>query len=346
MASVTDPILSIRDLSIEFKLADGWKTAVDRVDLDLRPGEIMGIVGESGSGKSQILLAAMGLTANNGRVNGSIKFLGQEIVGTSPARLDKIRGSAMSMIFQDPMTSLNPYLRVSEQLMEVLIAHQGLSKADARKRAIAMLERVHIPDAGRRIDLYPHEFSGGMRQRVMIAMALLCKPALLLADEPTTALDVTVQAQILELLAELAHDMGTTIAIVTHDLGVVSRLCDRVTVLYGGRVMEGAHIDTLFAAPAHPYTSGLIASTPRLDTGMDEELVTIPGQPRLMGTVIPGCPFEPRCTRREPRCRSEQPPLAPLPHGTLNLHAHLVACHRPLLDETNMPPVLSQRVSS
>lgn len=342
MTSENAPILSVRDLSIEFKLADGWKTAVDRVDLDLRPGEIMGIVGESGSGKSQILLAAMGLTATNGRVRGSVKFLGQEIVGTPPARLDKIRGSAMSMIFQDPMTSLNPYLRVSEQLMEVLIAHQGLNKTDARKRATAMLERVHIPDAARRIDLYPHEFSGGMRQRVMIAMALLCKPTLLLADEPTTALDVTVQAQILELLAELAHDTGTTVAIVTHDLGVVSRLCDRITVLYGGRVMESADIDTLFAAPAHPYTSGLIASTPRLDTGMDEELVTIPGQPRLMGTVIPGCPFEPRCNRREPRCRTEKPDLASLRSGA---PTHLAACHRPLCDN-DAPAALNQRVSS
>lgn len=326
--AVSEPILSIRNLSIEFKLADGWKTAVDRVDLDLRAGEIMGIVGESGSGKSQILLAAMGLTANNGRVSGSIRFLGQEMVGVSPARLDKIRGSALSMIFQDPMTSLNPYLKVSDQLMEVLIVHQGLDKRTARQRAIEMLDRVHIPDAARRIDLYPHEFSGGMRQRVMIAMALLCKPALLLADEPTTALDVTVQAQILELLADLARDMGTTIAIVTHDLGVVSRLCDRVTVLYGGRIMESAAIDTLFEAPQHPYTHGLIASTPRLDTAMDEELPTIPGQPRLMGTPMPGCPFEPRCGQRDETCRIKQPPLLPLSTGAAKDPTHLVACHR------------------
>jgi oligopeptide transport system ATP-binding protein len=328
MTTITDPILSIRNLSIEFKLADGWKTAVDRVDLDLRAGEIMGIVGESGSGKSQILLAAMGLTANNGRVKGSIRFLGQELVGTGPNKLDKIRGSALSMIFQDPMTSLNPYLRVSDQLMEVLITHQDLGKAAARQRAIEMLDRVHIPDAARRIDLYPHEFSGGMRQRVMIAMALLCKPALLLADEPTTALDVTVQAQILELLAELARDMGTTIAIVTHDLGVVSRLCDRVTVLYGGRVMESAAIDPLFEAPQHPYTHGLIASTPRLDTGMDEELATIPGQPRVMGTPMPGCPFEPRCSLRDDTCSRQQPPLLPSPGASSENQLHLVACHR------------------
>ncbi|HVJ32933.1 MAG TPA: ABC transporter ATP-binding protein [Terriglobia bacterium] len=322
-----EAILSIRNLSIEFKLADGWKTAVDRVDLDLRAGEIMGIVGESGSGKSQILLAAMGLTANNGRVSGSIRFQDQEMVGTAPSKLDRIRGSSLSMIFQDPMTSLNPYLRVSDQLMEVLTTHQGLGKAAARQRVIEMLERVHIPDAARRVDLYPHEFSGGMRQRVMIAMALLCKPALLLADEPTTALDVTVQAQILELLIELARDMGTTIAIVTHDLGVVSRLCDRVTVLYGGRVMESAAIDTLFETPRHPYTAGLIASTPRLDTGMDEELTTIPGQPRLMGTPMPGCPFEPRCAWREARCRSEQPTLIDLRRDESQV-PHLVACHR------------------
>jgi oligopeptide transport system ATP-binding protein len=322
------PILSIRNLTIEFKLADGWKTAVDRVDLDLPAGEIMGIVGESGSGKSQILLAAMGLTANNGRVSGSIKFMGEELVGTTPAKLDKIRCSALSMIFQDPMTSLNPYLRVSDQLTEVLVAHQGLGKQAARQRAIEMLDRVQIPAASKRIDLYPHEFSGGMRQRVMIAMALLCKPALLLADEPTTALDVTVQAQILELLADLAKDMGTTIAIVTHDLGVVARLCDRVTVLYGGRVMESADIAPLFDRPQHPYTHGLIASTPRLDTGMDEELATIPGQPRLMGTPTPGCPFEPRCTLHETRCRHEQPLLLPIANNGASHHPHFVACHR------------------
>jgi oligopeptide transport system ATP-binding protein len=328
MTPTTEPILSVRDLTIEFKLADGWKTAVDRVNLDLPAGEIMGIVGESGSGKSQILLAAMGLTANNGRVSGSIRFMGEELVGASPAKLDKIRGSSLSMIFQDPMTSLNPYLRVSDQLTEVLVAHQQLSKPVARQRAIEMLDRVQIPAAAKRIDLYPHEFSGGMRQRVMIAMALLCKPALLLADEPTTALDVTVQAQILELLADLAKDMGTTIAIVTHDLGVVSRLCDRVTVLYGGRVMESADIDPLFDAPRHPYTRGLIASTPRLDTGMDEELPTIPGQPRLMGTPMPGCPFEPRCTQRDDRCRRDQPVLLPIDRDAPQRHAHLVACHR------------------
>jgi oligopeptide transport system ATP-binding protein len=328
MTTMSDPILSIRNLSIEFKLADGWKTAVDRVDLDLRAGEIMGIVGESGSGKSQILLAAMGLTANNGRVKGSIRFLGQELVGTSPAKLDKIRGSSLSMIFQDPMTSLNPYLKVSDQLMEVLIAHQGLDRRTARQRAIEMLDRVNIPDAARRIDLYPHEFSGGMRQRVMIAMALLCEPALLLADEPTTALDVTVQAQILELLAELARDMGTTIAIVTHDLGVVSRLCDRVTVLYGGRVMEGAEINPLFEMPRHPYTQGLIASTPRLDTAMEDELTTIPGQPRLMGTPMPGCPFEPRCSLSDDTCRTKQPALLPVSTDTPGTPPHFVACHR------------------
>jgi oligopeptide transport system ATP-binding protein len=232
------------------------------------------------------------------------------------------------MIFQDPMTSLNPYLRVSDQLTEVLMAHQGLGKQIARQRAIEMLDRVQIPAAGKRIDLYPHEFSGGMRQRVMIAMALLCKPALLLADEPTTALDVTVQAQILELLADLAKDMGTTIAIVTHDLGVVARLCDRVTVLYGGRVMESADITPLFEQPLHPYTHGLIASTPRLDTGMDEELATIPGQPRLMGTPMPGCPFEPRCTVHEERCCREQPILLPITARGPDQAPHLVACHR------------------
>jgi oligopeptide transport system ATP-binding protein len=248
------PILSVADLSVQFKLPQGWITAVDRVSFDLREGEIVGIVGESGSGKSQILLSLMGLLAGNGRCSGSAVFEGQQLLNRPPKALDAIRGSAMSMIFQDPMTSLNPYMRVSDQLTEVLIAHQGKSKSEAEAVAIEMLERVRIPEARRRIRLYPHEFSGGMRQRVMIAMALLCRPELLFADEPTTALDVTVQAQILELMAELARDMKTAVAIVTHDLGVIARLCDRVIVLYGGRIMEQGSVDEIFYDPKHPYT--------------------------------------------------------------------------------------------
>jgi oligopeptide transport system ATP-binding protein len=303
------PTLSVAEMSVQFKLPQGWITAVDRVSFDLRQGEVVGIVGESGSGKSQILLSLMGLLASNGKCSGSAVFGGRQLLNRSPKELDAIRGSAMSMIFQDPMTSLNPYMRVSDQLTEVLVAHQGKSKAEAEEVAIGMLDRVRIPEARRRIRMYPHEFSGGMRQRVMIAMALLCQPEVLLADEPTTALDVTVQAQILELMAELARDMKTAVAIVTHDLGVIARLCDRVIVLYGGRIMEQGSVDEIFYDPKHPYTKGLLASTPRLDERVHGALKTIAGQPRAAMGDIPGCPFEPRCSFKVKRCSAEMPML-------------------------------------
>jgi oligopeptide transport system ATP-binding protein len=270
---------------------------------------VVGIVGESGSGKSQILLALMGLLAANGRASGSAVFQGREILNRGGRELDAVRGSAMAMIFQDPMTSLNPYMRVSDQLTEVLTTHRGVARAEALDIAVRMLERVRIPEARRRIRLYPHEFSGGMRQRVMIAMALLCEPSLLFADEPTTALDVTVQAQILELLADLARDLNAAIAIVTHDLGVIARLCDRVIVLYGGRIMEQATIDEIFYDPRHPYTRGLLASMPRLDDTLLGELRTIPGQPRAATGDLPGCPFAPRCPLKVERCNFEPPAL-------------------------------------
>jgi oligopeptide transport system ATP-binding protein len=307
--SPSRPILSVQEMSVQFKLPQGWITAVDRVSFDLKQGEIVGIVGESGSGKSQILLSLMGLLASNGKCTGSAVFEGQPLLNRPPKELDAIRGSAMSMIFQDPMTSLNPYMRVSDQLTEVLIAHQGKSKSTALEIAVEMLERVRIPDARRRIHLYPHEFSGGMRQRAMIAMALLCRPEVLLADEPTTALDVTVQAQILEIVAELARELKTAVAIVTHDLGVIARLCDQVIVLYGGRIMEQGSLDEIFYDPKHPYTRGLLASTPRLDEKVHGELRTIPGQPRAAMGDFPGCPFEPRCALKIDRCTAEMPAL-------------------------------------
>jgi oligopeptide transport system ATP-binding protein len=304
-----EPLLSLQDLSVRFQLPAGEVVAVDRVSLDLAPAEVLGIVGESGSGKSQILYAILRLLASNGRAGGRALFQGQDLLSLTEAELDRLRGSAISMIFQDPMTSLNPYMRVVDQLAEGLVVHQGLSWAAARAEGVRMLDRVRIPDAARRARLYPHEFSGGMRQRVMIAMALLARPKLLLADEPTTALDVTIQAQVLDLMAELGREIGTAIILVTHDLGVVARLCDRVAVLYGGRVMEEAPAETLFDAPAHPYTRGLLAAMPRLETPLSPRLGTIPGTPRSGGGALPGCPFAPRCGEAMDNCRTERPAL-------------------------------------
>jgi oligopeptide transport system ATP-binding protein len=306
-----EPLLSLRDLTVRFRMEGAETVAVDGVSLDLAAGEVLGIVGESGSGKSQILYALMGLLAGNGSVGGQALFQGRDLLMLSPRDLDRVRGSAISMIFQDPMTSLNPYMRIGDQLAEGLIVHKGLSKRDAGGEAVRMLDRVRIPDAANRARRYPHEFSGGMRQRVMIAMALLSRPQLLLADEPTTALDVTIQAQILDLMAELARESGTAIILVTHDLGVVARLCDRVAVLYGGRVMEEAPAAALFDAPAHPYTRGLLAAMPRLESALTSRLGTIPGSPRSGGKVT-GCPFAPRCEVRLPQCAAIRPPLRDL----------------------------------
>jgi oligopeptide transport system ATP-binding protein len=314
------PILEIKDLRVQFRTDGGLVAAVNEVSLSLWPGETVGIVGESGSGKSQILMAIMGLLARNGAASGSVKLRGQEILGQRDDLLDRLRGAEMSMIFQDPMTSLNPFLKVSTQLTEVLIKHRGMGRREAMQHAVAMLERVSIPDASRRIRLYPHEFSGGMRQRVMISMALLCQPALLFADEPTTALDVTVQAQILDLIKELAQTMGTTVVLVTHDLGVVASLCDRVVVLYGGRIMESGPADRIFESPQHPYTKGLVSSMPRLDKKVHGRLHTIPGQPPSLARPSPGCPFEPRCEVRQPICRTARPELQ-------SADGRTVACH-------------------
>ena len=306
---MTDSLLSVRDLSVAFRLPQGQMTAVDRVSFEVAPGEVLGIVGESGSGKSQILFSLMGLLASNGSASGRVDFQDQDLLSLTPDALDKVRGVTLSMIFQDPMTSLNPYMRVGDQLAEGLRVHKGMSKPEAALAAVAMLDRVRIPDAARRARQYPHEFSGGMRQRVMIAMALLVRPALLLADEPTTALDVTIQAQVLDLMSELAREIGTAIVLVTHDLGVVARLCDRVLVLYGGRVMEEGPAEALFEAPAHPYAKGLLAATPRLSDTLTPRLGTIPGTPRSGGAMLPGCPFAPRCEVKIDACTKTQPPL-------------------------------------
>jgi oligopeptide transport system ATP-binding protein len=302
------PLLSVHGLSVRFATPEGEVAAVSEVSFQIAPGESLGVVGESGSGKTQLFLTIMGLLANNGSCTGSVRFAGQELLGLPVRGLNAVRGVRLTMVFQDPMTSLNPYLRISRQMTEVLVEHRGLSERDARERSIALLDQVGIPAARSRFDLYPHEFSGGMRQRVMIAMALLCEPELLIADEPTTALDVTVQAQILDLLLQLRRDLGMAIVLITHDLGVVAGLSERVMVMYAGRIVEEGPVEAIFEAPQHPYTLGLLRSTPRLEERI-EALSTIPGQPPNLQALPQGCAFNDRCPFAFERCLAERPEL-------------------------------------
>ena len=316
-------VLQVQQLGVQFATQDGVVYAVNGLSFNLDKGQTLGIVGESGSGKSQSVLALMGLLARNGRASGEALYQGRNLLSLPAAELNRIRGDRMAMIFQDPMTSLNPYLTVERQMTEVLQFHKGMDRRSARAGSVRMLDAVKIPEAARRIGMYPHEFSGGMRQRVMIAMALLCEPEVLLADEPTTALDVTVQAQILVLLRELQRDFGTAIVLITHDLGVVAGLCDQVMVLYGGRVMEQGDARHIFNAASHPYTQGLLRAIPRLDRD-DVDLLAIPGAPPNMAQLPQGCPFGPRCAWAKPRCHSDMPALLPLAGAPHTLRA----CHR------------------
>ena len=307
---MSQPILQVRDLRTEFRTEGGVVTAVDGVSFDVDRGRTLGIVGESGSGKSVTNLSILRLVPNPpGRIaGGTIRFDGQDLLALPESAMRGIRGKRISMIFQDPMTSLNPYLRIGTQLGEVLELHEGATRSAARRRSIEMLERVGIPNPAERIDRYPHEFSGGMRQRVMIAMALLCKPELLIADEPTTALDVTIQAQILDLIRSMRDELGMAVILITHDLGVVAGTADDVIVMYAGRVVEQAQTRQLFRDPKHPYTLGLLRSIPRLDRD-DARLTPIPGRPPDLTRLAPGCPFAPRCEFAVDLCRAERPPL-------------------------------------
>ncbi len=336
-----EALLSVRDLRVEFSSSSGRVRAVNGVSFDLEPHEMLGIVGESGCGKSVTSLAILRLLPKPaGRiVGGSVEFEGRDLVDLSENDIRDLRGRDVAMIFQDPMTSLNPVITIGEQLVEVILAHRSMKRADAERRAVEMLELVGIPNARPRLRSFPHQFSGGMRQRVMIAMALALGPKLLIADEPTTALDVTIQAQILDLIRKVAAETGTAVMLITHDLGVVAGMTQRIQVMYAGRIVETATTGELFAHPRHPYTVGLLRSIPRLDDdGATRELISIEGLPPDLTRLPPGCPFAPRCAWAIERCGTDDPALTPVVPGERVVVSgpeatHRVACWNPATDE-------------
>jgi peptide/nickel transport system ATP-binding protein len=325
---VAEPLLEVKDLTVHFPTDDGLVKAVDGISFKIERGETLGVVGESGSGKSVTFLTVLGLINRKAaRVEGEVKFQGRNLLELSPEELQDIRGSRISMIFQDPMTSLHPYYRVGEQIVEAIRTHQDVSKSDAFGQAVEMLRRVGIPRPEERARQYPHEYSGGMRQRAMIAMALSLNPDLLVADEPTTALDVTVQAQILELIARLKDEFDASVAIITHDLGVVAEHADDVMVMYAGRVAEYGSREDIYYKAHHPYTWGLLQSIARLDQPKVERLRPIQGLPPSLIFVPPGCPFHPRCPYVMDVCKEEVPPLL------AEDGKHAAACHLPLSEK-------------
>lgn len=315
-------LLDVRDLSVEFKTPDGSLRAVDQLSFQLNAGATLGIVGESGAGKSQTALAILGLLARNAKVSGSIRFEGGELLGLRESKLAKLRGNRIAMVFQDPMTCLNPYLRIEMQIGEVLERHRGSSRSAARAESLRLLQAVQIADAASKMRCFPFELSGGQRQRVMIAMALACRPALLLADEPTTALDVTVQAQILDLFSQLRRDFQVAMILITHDLGVVSEVCDHTLVMYAGRSVESGATKDLLEAPAHPYSRALLEARPRIDTPIEERLLALPGQPPDLMNLPSGCAFAPRCSIVQTECEAAIPELREIEAG------RQVACRR------------------
>ncbi|HWG76253.1 MAG TPA: ABC transporter ATP-binding protein [Steroidobacteraceae bacterium] len=309
-AANTQALLRLRQVRVSYRSASGEPVPVVRgVDLDLAPGEILGLAGESGCGKTQLLLSILGLNGPQAQLSGSVNYRGRELLGLRAAQLNAVRGARIAMVFQDPVTALNPYLRIGTQLIEVLRSHAKVSGQQARERACEMLEAVQIGDARRRLSQYPHELSGGMRQRVVIAMALMASPEILLADEPTTALDVTVQAQILSLLRQLCERHGIAVLLVTHDMGVIAELADRVALMYAGRIVEQAPVDPIFDHPLHPYSEALQECVPRLDGPPPRRLASIPGAPPDPAALPSGCAFAPRCAYRLPVCDERTPEL-------------------------------------